>query len=75
MEDVVLAEKRREQAIRDEGWQVVRWLWADLYRPGLIGDRLRRAFELAAADRPSDATDNRHHTHRRHVTPRVRGVT
>ena len=49
VEDVVLAEKRREQAIRDEGWQVVRWLWADLYRPGLIGDRLRRAFELAAA--------------------------
>jgi predicted transcriptional regulator of viral defense system len=48
IEDVVLAEKRREQAIRDEGWQVVRWLWDDLYRPGVIGNRLRRAFELAA---------------------------
>jgi hypothetical protein len=48
VEDVVFDEKQREDAIRDEGWQVVRWCWADLYRPGVIGDRLRRAFDRAA---------------------------
>jgi hypothetical protein len=48
LEDVVFAEKQREDAIRDEGWQVVRWCWADLYRPGVIGERLRRAFARAA---------------------------
>ncbi|GAA3610915.1 hypothetical protein [Microlunatus ginsengisoli] len=36
--DVVLAERRREQAIRDQGWQVARWLWEDLYRPGAVRD-------------------------------------
>lgn len=30
--DVVAAEKEREDALRDLGWQVVRWIWADLYR-------------------------------------------
>jgi hypothetical protein len=29
-EDVVLAEKLREDALRDAGWQVVRLIWADL---------------------------------------------
>ena len=47
------AEKQREDALRDLGWQVVRWLWADLYRPGVIRDRVLRAF--ARAGRP-------HHT-------------
>jgi hypothetical protein len=28
--DVVVEEKRREDAIRDEGWHVTRWLWRDL---------------------------------------------
>lgn len=42
--DVVFAEKQREDAIRDLGWQVVRWLWADLYRRGVICDRVLRAF-------------------------------
>jgi hypothetical protein len=49
IEDIVFAEKQREDAIRDEGWQVVRWLWSDLYRPEVIADRLRRAFDRAAA--------------------------
>ncbi len=44
VEDVVYAEKQREDALRDLGWQVVRWLWADLYRPGVIRDRVLRAF-------------------------------
>jgi enamine deaminase RidA (YjgF/YER057c/UK114 family) len=43
-EDVIYAEKVREDALRDLGWQVVRWIWADLYRPGVIRDRLTRAF-------------------------------
>lgn len=45
--DVVLAEKRREDRLRDHGWQVVRWTWADLHQPGLIRDRLERAFARA----------------------------
>jgi alkylated DNA nucleotide flippase Atl1 len=49
-EDVVYAEKLREDALRDAGWQVVRWIWADLARPLLIQQRLLRAF--ARAGRP-----------------------
>jgi very-short-patch-repair endonuclease len=44
VEDVLFAEKRREDALRDLGWQIVRWLWADLYRRGIIRDRVLRAF-------------------------------
>ncbi|WP_204331757.1 hypothetical protein [Geodermatophilus sabuli] len=28
--DVVFAEKRREDAFREQGWGVVRWTWGDL---------------------------------------------
>jgi hypothetical protein len=45
--DVLFKEKRREDALRDLGWQIVRWLWADLYRPGVIRDRVLRAFARA----------------------------
>ena len=48
VEDVIFAEKVREDLLRDLGWQVVRWLWADLHRSGVIADRLRRAFARAA---------------------------
>ena len=44
IEDVLYEEKKREDAIRDLGWKVVRWLWEDLYRPGVLRDRLQRAF-------------------------------
>jgi hypothetical protein len=47
MEDVIFAEKVREDALRDLGWQIVRWLWADLYRPGVVRDRVLRAFARA----------------------------
>jgi Transcriptional regulator, AbiEi antitoxin len=47
-EDVVFAEKVREDELRDYGWQVVRWLWSDLYRPGVLRDRILRAFKRAA---------------------------
>ena len=49
-EDVLFAEKLREDALRDAGWQVVRWTWADLARPLVIRQRLLRAF--ARAGRP-----------------------
>jgi len=44
LQDAIFAEKVREDALRDLGWQIVRWLWADLYRPGVIRDRVLRAF-------------------------------
>ena len=40
--DVVFAEKRREDARRDEDWGVVRWTWADL-TPHVLGPRVRQA--------------------------------
>jgi hypothetical protein len=49
IEDVVFAEKVREDALRDLGWQIVRWLWADLYRPGVIRDRVLRAFARSSS--------------------------
>ena len=40
--DAVFREKRREDAIRDEGWGVLRWTWADLHRPDRFAARVRR---------------------------------
>lgn len=48
LEDVLYAEKLREDALRDAGWQVVRWIWADLEQPGLLRDRVLRAFARAS---------------------------
>lgn len=50
-EQAVFDEKIREDLLRDLGWEVVRWIWADLRRPDVIGERLRRAFARAAARR------------------------
>ena len=47
--DAVFREKRREDRLRELGWQVVRWVWADLAHPEVIAERLRRAFARAAA--------------------------
>jgi hypothetical protein len=41
--DAVFEEKRREDAIRDIGWEVVRWTWGDLAAPAQLVDRLARA--------------------------------
>jgi len=41
--DAVFNEKRREDAIRDAGWQVARWTWADLEERGLVAARVQRA--------------------------------
>lgn len=45
--EVVFREKVREDLLRDLGWQVVRWIWADLARPLVIAERVRRAFARA----------------------------
>lgn len=45
---VVMAEKAREQAIRDAGWSVVRWNWHDLADPSALGRRLRGALVVGA---------------------------
>jgi hypothetical protein len=47
--DAVFAEKRREDAIRDEDWGVVRWVWSDLERPDRFAGRVRLARERAAS--------------------------
>ena len=47
-ERVLFDEKVREDLIRDSGLQVARWIWRDLYRPGVIRDRVLRAFARTA---------------------------
>jgi hypothetical protein len=48
IEDVIFNEKVREDAVRDVELQVVRWLWGDLYRRGVLRDRVLRAFARAS---------------------------
>lgn len=45
--EVVFREKLREDLLRDLGWEVVRWVWADLDHPERIAERLQRAFRRA----------------------------
>jgi hypothetical protein len=42
--DAVFAEKRREDALRDRGFEVVRWVWDELETFDRVVARLRRAF-------------------------------
>ena len=45
-------EKRREDRLRDLGWEVVRYTWDDaLRRPDVLALRVRRAFERSASRR------------------------
>ena len=48
VEQVLAAEKIREDLIRDCDLQVARWIWGDFYRPGVIRDRVLRAFQRRA---------------------------
>ncbi len=41
--EIVFREKRREDRVRDLGYEVVRWVYADLYHPEQLGARVRRA--------------------------------
>ncbi len=45
--DALVAEKRREDALRACGYFVVRLTWADLHRPGLVAARIRAGLSLA----------------------------
>ena len=47
--DVVFKEKLREDALRDLGYPVVRWTWADLAHPEELVARVTRALTRAAA--------------------------
>ncbi|MEA5154178.1 MAG: hypothetical protein VB059_05235, partial [Raineyella sp.] len=40
---VIYAEKRREEALRALGWEVVRWGWEDLNDPAALAARIRAA--------------------------------
>jgi hypothetical protein len=44
--DAVIAEKRREDALRAEGLRVVRWTWTDLSAFAPVAARLRTALGL-----------------------------
>lgn len=46
--DVVWREKRREDRLRHEGFEVVRFTWAELDRPFAVGARFREAFRRRA---------------------------
>jgi hypothetical protein len=48
-QDVVYQEKRREDALRDLGWQMVRWNWVDLNAGAALAERLQRAFRRGSA--------------------------
>jgi hypothetical protein len=43
--EVVVAEKRREDAIRDEGWRVTRWIWSELEPFDSVARRIARSFQ------------------------------
>lgn len=42
-EDVLWAEKQREDELRDQGWQMARWTWWHLDHERALEERLRRA--------------------------------
>ena len=44
VEEVVFWEKQREDALRDEDWQMVRWGWPDFERERVLAAPLHRAF-------------------------------
>lgn len=46
--EAVFLEKQREDAMRDEGWGMVRWIWRELDAPIALGRRIDRRL-LAAA--------------------------
>jgi hypothetical protein len=46
--DAVFREKRREDAVRDLGWQMVRWTWDEIGSPHVVTDRWERAIRRAA---------------------------
>lgn len=49
--EAVFREKIREDRLRELGYIVVRWVWADLLHPERLAARIRRALEIAANSR------------------------
>lgn len=49
--DAVFAEKQREDAMRDEDWGVVRWVWSELLAPRRLGARVQAALDRGARRR------------------------
>jgi hypothetical protein len=45
----VIREKLREDAIRDAGWRVVRWVWSELDPFDAVAARIRRRLERSSA--------------------------
>ncbi|WP_277831724.1 hypothetical protein [Speluncibacter jeojiensis] len=50
--DAVFLEKQREDALRDAGFEVVRWIWRELDDMAAVALRFRRARARAHAHRP-----------------------
>lgn len=46
--DVLMREKRREEAIREAGWLVLRITWEDLQKPASLGRRVREILDARA---------------------------
>ncbi|GAA5119234.1 hypothetical protein [Pseudonocardia adelaidensis] len=58
--DVVVAEKLREDEIRDLGLRVVRWTWSEIDDFDPVTERLKRAFAASPAGAARD--DDSSHT-------------
>ena len=43
--DAIMAEKRREESIRQQGFWIVRWDWDLAWRPEALASLLRRAMQ------------------------------
>ncbi|MGO1383213.1 MAG: hypothetical protein ACTHU1_00260, partial [Arachnia sp.] len=43
---VIMAEKRREELIRQQGWWIVRWDWSTATDPQALGTLLRRSMSV-----------------------------
>ncbi|WP_051214919.1 type IV toxin-antitoxin system AbiEi family antitoxin domain-containing protein [Granulicoccus phenolivorans] len=62
IEDIVFREKARENRLREQGWQVLRFVAADLRDPAQVRARLERAFTRGSAGVPATgSTSSRWH--------------
>jgi hypothetical protein len=48
LEDIVMREKRREHELRADAWEVIRWVWAELFEPQAILEQWRVACAASA---------------------------
>lgn len=60
-QDAVMDEKRREESIRQAGWWVTRWGWAEAWNVRTLGDLVRGGMVqgLARASRGNRQGDTR----------------